>query len=464
MTSGNPTLGNRYHLTSRIATGGMGEVWRAEDELLGREVAVKLLRQHVAADPAFRERFRSEARITAGLTDSGVAQVFDYGETDGVAYLVMELVPGEPLSAILARSGALSPEVTLDVICQASKGLAAAHRAGIIHRDIKPGNLLVTESGLIKITDFGIARALEAAPVTQTGTVLGTAQYVSPEQASGSTLTPSTDIYSLGVVAYECLAGRPPFTAPTQVALALHHLNDPPPPLPESVPAPVRGLVGAMLAKDPADRPASARELGDRVIVLRDSLGGVNMVELSTLTDPAGFAVNSRTSPSAHTQVLRPGDTRPHGVPPTGRRPDGSPSRAGRPTRGRRRRAMVVFATAGCAAAVGLGFLAVNEMRDSRTTQGTGNTMTPTATTPSARPSKTISPKASRPATPATSTRPSVSPSATVGTSAPPTPEPTPTPSPTPIPTPMPTPTTTPSEAPTLTTSPSGASTPNAVT
>lgn len=447
MSSGNPILGDRYRLTSRIATGGMGEVWRADDELLGREVAVKLLRRHVAADPEFRERFRSEARITAGLTDSGVAQVFDYGESGGVAYLVMELVPGEPLSAILGRIGALSPEVTLDVICQASKGLAAAHQAGIIHRDIKPGNLLVTGSGLIKITDFGIARDLDAAPVTQAGTVLGTAQYVSPEQASGSTLTPSTDIYSLGVVAYECLAGHPPFTAPTQLALALHHLNDPPPPLPDSVPAPVRGLVQAMLAKDPAARPASARDLGDRAIVLRDSLAGtnamdaMNVVELSALTDPAGFAAApTRMAPPAPLHTA--------------------------PQKRRRRQAIVAFTTVGCVVTVGIGILALNALQNSPGPRGTGTTLSPPVTSMTAPQAKTISPtpKISPRVVPATSTRPSVAPSATVGTSAPPSGKPTPSPSPTPTPTPMPTPTATPSEAPTPATSPSGATTPSAVT
>ncbi|HEY9523158.1 MAG TPA: serine/threonine-protein kinase, partial [Thermopolyspora sp.] len=308
MTSGNVLLGNRYRLTGRIAGGGMGEVWRAVDELLGREVAVKLLRQHVATDPAFRERFRAEARITAGLTDPGIAQVFDYGEQPDGAYLVMELVSGEPLSAILARHGTLSAEVTLDMISQTARGLQAAHRSGIIHRDIKPGNLLVTEAGQIKITDFGIARAMQAAPITRTGIVLGTAQYVSPEQASGSPLTPSTDIYSLGVVAYECLTGHPPFVADTQIAIALMHLNEPPPPLLGHVPPPVRELVMAMLAKSPEHRPASAEELSDRAYVLRESLAagsdatGSATTGLSMVTDPAGWAVRSGGTPPPPTE------------------------------------------------------------------------------------------------------------------------------------------------------------------
>ncbi|ETK34843.1 serine/threonine-protein kinase, partial [Microbispora sp. ATCC PTA-5024] len=289
MTSPHQVLGGRYRLTSPIAAGGMGEVWRAADELLGRDVAVKLLGRHVAADPAFRDRFRSEARITAALTDPGIAQVFDYGESDDLAYLVMELVTGEPLSAILTRNGALGPDVTLDLIHQTARGLYAAHRAGVIHRDIKPGNLLVTEAGQVKITDFGIARALEAAPLTKTGTVLGTAQYVSPEQASGSVLTPATDIYSLGVVAFECLAGRPPFTADNHVALALRHLNDVPPPLPDGVPAPVRDLVFDMLAKDPSARPETGPRLLDWVAALREALAAPGTAALGALTDPGGF-------------------------------------------------------------------------------------------------------------------------------------------------------------------------------
>ncbi|WP_344865453.1 protein kinase domain-containing protein, partial [Planomonospora alba] len=317
-------LGGRYRLLGRIAAGGMGEVWRAADELLGREVAVKLLHRHVAADPAFRGRFRTEARIAAGLADPGIAQVYDYGEADDDAYLVMELVPGESLAAILARTGPLAPDDALDVVQQTARALHAAHGAGIIHRDIKPGNLLVTATGTVKITDFGIARAMEAAPVTQTGTVLGTAQYVSPEQASGTALTPATDLYSLGVVAYECLAGRPPFTAENQVAIALMHLNEEPPPLPGSVPAPVRELVMACLAKDPAHRPADALELAERARALRGSPTGAGTAGLGTLTDPAGWRAGPSTAPVA-----------PAAGPATLRGPAGAPAPGTGPGRNR---------------------------------------------------------------------------------------------------------------------------------
>ncbi|MCC5580381.1 serine/threonine protein kinase, partial [Microtetraspora sp. AC03309] len=421
----------------------MGEVWQATDELLGREVAVKLLRQHVAADPSFRERFRNEARITAGLTDPGIAQVFDYGESDGVAYLIMELVSGEPLSGILRRNGSLSPEVTLDVIGQVAKALHSAHRAGIIHRDIKPGNLLVTETGVVKVTDFGIARALEAAPVTQSGVVLGTAQYVSPEQASGSTLTPATDVYSLGVVAYECLAGRPPFSGETQVAIALHHLYDPPPPLPAAVPARVRELVLAMLAKDPEARPAGTRELAERAVTIRESLSDAHTVMLGTLTDPAWFAVGAPAHGPTHGPISAPA-TPPAATRAASAAVSATAPRSPAPSRRRRRRTTtVVFATAGCAAAVGLGALAVRGMQAPRGPEGDLSSVTavPTVESPTARPPRPATPTASPSRERPKSTRPSPSASATVSRSASPTPKPTPSPTPTPKNTPTPTPT-----------------------
>jgi eukaryotic-like serine/threonine-protein kinase len=268
-------LDGRYALIERIASGGMGEVWRGVDQILGRPVAVKLLSAVHAGDEQFRARFRAEARYAAGLSHPGIARVFDYGESSplGGPYLVMELVSGEPLSAILERAGRLSTDVTLDIVSQAARALDAAHQAGIVHRDIKPGNLLITADGTTKITDFGIAkaRAAEDIDLTATGIVMGTALYVSPEQATGSTVTGASDVYSLGVVAYECLAGEPPFIADQPLAIAIMHKHDPVPPLPADVPGPVSDLVLTMLAKTPEGRPESAQQVADRIDVIRDA-------------------------------------------------------------------------------------------------------------------------------------------------------------------------------------------------
>jgi eukaryotic-like serine/threonine-protein kinase len=267
-------LDDRYMLIERIATGGMGEVWRGNDQLLGRPVAIKMLAAMHAGDEQFRARFRAEARYASSLSHSGITRVFDYGEQSplGGPYLVMELVDGQPLSEILERFGRLDPFVVLDIVAQAARALDAAHRAGIVHRDIKPGNLLIMADGTTKITDFGIAKAnAPDAQLTATGIVMGTALYVSPEQATGQPLTGSSDVYSLGVVAYECLAGDPPFIADQPLAIAIMHKHDPVPPLPPDVPRPVSDLVYWMLSKDARDRPESARHVADRAEVIREA-------------------------------------------------------------------------------------------------------------------------------------------------------------------------------------------------
>jgi serine/threonine-protein kinase len=267
-------LDDRYALIERIATGGMGEVWRGTDQLLGRPVAIKMLAAMHAGDEQFRARFRAEARYASSLSHSGITRVFDYGEQSplGGPYLVMELVDGQPLSEILERFGRLDPYVVLDLVAQAARAMDAAHRAGIVHRDIKPGNLLIMADGTAKITDFGIAKAnTPDANLTATGIVMGTALYVSPEQATGQPLTGSSDVYSLGVVAYECLAGDPPFIADQPLAIAIMHKHDPVPPLPSDVPRQIADLVYWMLAKNPEERPESARHVADRAEVIRDA-------------------------------------------------------------------------------------------------------------------------------------------------------------------------------------------------
>ena len=263
------SFGGRYELQSRIAIGGMGEVWEATDHVIGRTVAIKILKDEYMGDPGFLERFRAEARHAALVNHEGIASVFDYGEENGSAFLVMELVPGEALSTIIEREGSLSSDKTLDIVAQTASALQAAHAAGLVHRDIKPGNLLITPDGRVKITDFGIARIADQVPLTATGQVMGTVQYLSPEQASGHPASPATDTYSLGIVAYECLAGKRPFTGESQVAIAMAQINEPAPPLPPTVPIPVQNLVMAMIAKKPSDRPSSSATVARAAQALR---------------------------------------------------------------------------------------------------------------------------------------------------------------------------------------------------
>lgn len=261
-------FGGRYELKTRLAIGGMGEVWQALDKVIERQVAIKILKEEYLGDQAFRERFRAEARHAALVNHEGIASVYDFGEEEGSAYLVMELVPGEALSTILERERYLSPERVLDIVAQTASALHAAHEAGLVHRDVKPGNLLITPDGRVKITDFGIARAADQVPLTATGQVMGTVQYLSPEQASGKSASAHTDIYSLGIVAYEALAGKRPFTGESQVAIAMAHIKQPPPPLPESIPLAVRNLILACIAKKPERRPSTARQLARAAIAI----------------------------------------------------------------------------------------------------------------------------------------------------------------------------------------------------
>lgn len=254
-------LGGRYELRSRIAVGGMGEVWACEDLALGRRVATKFLRPELAGDARFLTRLRAEARTSAPLTHPNIAALYDYGEDDGAGYLVMELVAGEPLADVLAREHVLAPDALLPILAQTARALHAAHMNGIVHRDVKPSNILLTPDGRVKITDFGISVPAASAGLTASGTVFGTAQYLAPEQAVGRPATPASDIYALGVVAFEALSGRRPFTGRTLTEIATAHVNDPVPDLPDFVAAPVRAVVGRMLEKDPERRPRSAASL-----------------------------------------------------------------------------------------------------------------------------------------------------------------------------------------------------------
>jgi eukaryotic-like serine/threonine-protein kinase len=265
-------LGGRYDLKERIGRGGYGEVWRATDTVLSRTVAVKLLYPGYASQSKALARFQAEARHTGSLSHQNIARVYDYGEpADGPSpYLVMEFVDGPSLSDVLA-AGPLDTARSMDVIAQAAAGLQAAHAVGLVHRDVKPANLLLDSGGTVKITDFGIAHTIGSAPVTITGELIGTPGYLAPEQVGGARATSASDLYALGVVAYECLAGVAPFEGtPLQVALA--HQQCPMPPLPSSVPSEVAALVTHLTAKDPAGRPGSAAEAALAASRLRDGL------------------------------------------------------------------------------------------------------------------------------------------------------------------------------------------------
>ncbi|RLP90972.1 serine/threonine-protein kinase, partial [Micromonospora sp. CV4] len=261
MLSPGVQLGNRYRLDERIASGGMGDVWRGTDQVLGRTVAVKSLLPALLDDPDFAERFRGEARTMATINHPGVVDVYDFGNDQQIAFLVMEYVEGDALSSTLSRVGRLTPARTMALVAQAADALHAAHEKGIVHRDVKPGNLLVRPNGTLVLTDFGIARSDLVGQLTAAGSVLGTASYISPEQATGGVATPASDVYALGVVAYQCLAGRRPFEGDNPLDIAMRHVRETPRPLPADIPPQVRAVVERALAKDPAARWPSAAAL-----------------------------------------------------------------------------------------------------------------------------------------------------------------------------------------------------------
>ena len=292
-------LGGRYELTSRIAVGGMGEVWKGRDSVIDREVAAKILKEEYLSDQGFLDRFRAEARSMGAVSHPGIAAVYDYGEETGSPYLVMEYVPGEPLSSLIDRNVVLPEADVLELTAQSAEALGAAHRSGVVHRDVKPGNILVTPDFRVKLTDFGIARVTDQAPLTKTGQVMGTAQYLAPEQATGKGSTPKSDLYSLGIIMYEALAGRRPFTGDSQVAIAIAQVNTAPPELPTTVSEPIRRLVDSLLSKKQELRPESGEALATAARALR--AGDVAAAEAAVPQMIAGAAAAA----SAHEAVTR---------------------------------------------------------------------------------------------------------------------------------------------------------------
>jgi eukaryotic-like serine/threonine-protein kinase len=387
-----PLLAGRYRLECQIAAGGVGEVWRAEDTVLTRPVAVKLLRAEFAGHAEMQERFRAEARHAGALSHPAIARVYDYGDPvpPHPAFLVMELVDGPSLAAVLT-AGPIGAAQTMDVVAQVASGLQTAHAAALVHRDIKPGNLLLAADGQVKITDFGIAHVAGSVPVTSTGIVMGTPAYIAPERVSGASATPASDLYSLGVVAYECLAGTAPFTGkPLEVAVA--HRDLPLPPFPHAVPAEVARLVGELTAKDPAARPASAEKVAARADRLREDL-----------TEGAeGAAAWLYSVPRSGADIPAPG---PATAPA---RTLGAPARRARPRRARR----IAVAASAAAAVVALAVLALavapgparGPARAAAPAAPAGRASRHVAATssPSVTPSQSPSPAASTPPAPGT--------------------------------------------------------------
>ncbi|MBO3735498.1 serine/threonine-protein kinase [Glycomyces niveus] len=311
-------LDGRYRLERRIGGGGMGDVWEGVDTILWRTVAIKVLLADLVDDRGFRERFRREARAIAVMQGPGVVEVYDYGEIEDedaqLAYLIMEYVDGKPLSRLLGLWGKLSPADSMRVVGGVAEALHVAHTAGIVHRDIKPGNILVRADGSVVLVDFGIARVSHNLTLTTTGVVLGTVTYMSPEQAAGENLTPASDLYSLGVVAHQCLAGSPPFKADTPLGVLSAHLRNAPPPLPTDVPYEVAEIVRRSLQKEPSARWADAAELAEACRETRAALLGNRAPAMArTRVQPARAAatgVGTVGPPSgAHRRPVQEGDT-----------------------------------------------------------------------------------------------------------------------------------------------------------
>jgi serine/threonine-protein kinase len=297
----------RYELGEVLGSGGTGVVRRARDTVLERPVALKLLRAGTS-DEVVRARLRAEAQLAGALVHPGVAQVYDYGEDDSgdepAPYIVMQYVEGTSLWHVLRERRTLPAEEVMDLVAQTASALTAAHGAGIVHRDLKPANILVTDDGRAVVVDFGIARTLDAEPLTATGTIIGTADYISPEQTRGETATTLSDVYSLGMVAYECLSGHKPFHRETQVATALAHLQDEAPQLGGDVPAGVRRLVTRMIAKDADARPTAA-EVSEAAARLRDLAGAPDPTQPVLPPPPPPAAVRAVRTPIWRAPALR---------------------------------------------------------------------------------------------------------------------------------------------------------------
>jgi serine/threonine protein kinase len=446
-------LGNRYRLDERIATGGMGDVWKGTDVVLGRVIAVKVLRAGMLTDPEFAARFYGEARMMAAFRHPGVVEVYDYAsaqedDEEQVAYLVMAYVEGEPLS-VRVKQGPMSVVETMSIVAQAAEALHAAHEAGTVHRDVKPGNLIVRPTGAVVLVDFGVARSAQVTSVTAANAIVGTALYMAPEQVAKGNVSPATDIYALGAVAYHCIAGHPPFDGDNALQVALRHLEDEPDPLPDHVPPAVKELIARAMAKQPGDRFQTAAEFAEAAF----SAG--NPMDWKRMTGTTMLAPSSPAGPTRTVAVPRDMSFSPAPDPLTGPVP--------RPARSQKALLLAVVALLVLAGGLGVA-VALSRPGDDKQNVG-GEGVTPASAAPSSAPSDeslppTTEPSFTQPAKPnsvphatKTSASPSQSPSPSITPSTKPTPSKTPTSKPTSTPpsepsTPPDTPTT-PTENPT---------------
>lgn len=294
------TEGQRYELRDVVGVGGMGTVHKAYDRVLQRDVAIKVLKPEYSSDDGVLERFRREARISASLSHIGIAPVYDFVEEDGRSFLVMELLKGRDLHQIVASEGPMEPIEAAAITAHAADALEHAHKQGAVHRDVKPGNIFITEEGGVKVTDFGIALAASQSPITATGDIIGTPFYLSPEQVDGDQATPSSDIYSLGCVLYQLVTGVPPYTGTNSLAIALAHREEPVPDMHRDhphIPKEIADVVHRAMAKDPSDRYASASEMAE----------ALRAMSASASTQPDAVATTILAGvPSGHETLITP--------------------------------------------------------------------------------------------------------------------------------------------------------------
>ncbi|MEV7182771.1 protein kinase [Kitasatospora sp. NPDC093102] len=412
-------LNGRYELVGMLGVGGMATVWRGVDRVLGRQVAVKVLNGGLADDPRFAERFSREAQHAAMLVHPRIVMVFDSGVDQGTPFIVMELVNGRSLAALLAEQRTLPVERAVGIAAAVCEALSVAHAAGLVHRDIKPGNIMITDDGGVKVVDFGIARAGSSSNLTQTASVLGTAAYLSPEQATASALDGRTDLYAVGCVLTEMLTGATPFTAETPVAIAFKHVSEQPP-APSArrpgLPPALDAAVLRLLAKNPADRPAGAAAARAEILgTVPGLMVGDPTAELLASAGAAGVATQllppvpfSPAPNQQHTTVLPP-------QPPAATSvmapiPVRAPAPAPAPAPARSRRKPLVFGALGVAGLAGVAALALTAFDEPA---GNAAAAKPAAATTSTTPAATPAPKASATATSSAPTTPSAPPAST---------------------------------------------------